>query len=112
MAIATRLLELADCRQVKIFAWLAHRHLFKEGEELLARDLAIFVGVHIFEEDVPVADTHLGVAETTFPLFFGDQPIAVLGKTDPTKSNNSKALFSLSFVSNFSLLMADTKYSV
>lgn len=106
------MLELADCRQVKNFPWLAHRHLFEEGEELLARDLAIFVGVHIFEEDVPVADGHLGIAEATLPLFFGDQPVAVLRETHPTKSNNSKALLSLSLVSNFSLLMADTRYSV
>lgn len=110
--MATRLLELADSRQVNDSAWLAHRHLFEEGEELVARDLAVFVGVHILEEDVPVADGHLGVAETPLPLFFGDESVAVLDEIHLTKSNNSKALLSLSLVSSFSLLMADTKYSV
>ena len=40
--------------------------------------MPIFIGVDVFEEDVPVTNGHLGVAETTFPLFFGDESVAIL----------------------------------
>lgn len=66
---------LAACREVQP---LAHGHLFQEGEELLAGDLSVFVCVHVFEEDVPVAHRHLRIAETALPLFFRYQAVAVL----------------------------------